>query len=635
MRYCEKASWPHWAILFFACLGLYGQTINFTYVWDDQLIFLDKNSLMVEPLSWSLLSAPFLEGVIYMRPLVMFTWWLEFHLFGQNPIISHSINVILLIINVWLLRATTLAILHQQEQKQAELWATAAALIYAVHPVLIESTAWVSGRFDQLCTTGILGACLFFTHPTLKVGARLTGVSSFTIVALMSKELGVVTPVILLCLWMAMYANAQRSLWDNLRRCIQENTLIWLSVASILVLYFILRRLSIGLVYESVWGWNYLLALRDTLLPFDALRFYMGLIIWPFGKIGVFHPLSTRTLDAFAYIFIALSIAFTVLIFWNALIRKRPWAWLLLCAYAAISLVLHIIPITINDNIAQDRFLTTPLAFACMAFTLFPWKTAIADRLGLRTTVRRLSASLILGGWIIYMVFISIFLIPMWENPLTLWDWARRQNPQIATIANNYLAATLEFGRPDLTEKEIKRLTEENNGLEVGEQIIYGTLLLRKNDRESSKYLEGALYALPKFHLMPDGKDHVKNWPLNSNQFVSAYSNYALSLLIMDLDPSGALEQNKNSRWYARPGEEGYIDYIDAAIYYAIGDFKKAQELMEKNAPIYHYKKNALISQTHRIVRLFCENSTARNIKAPESCTQMEKDGFFKREYDQ
>ena len=37
-------------------LLLYGQTLGFSYVWDDGIIFLDKNDLMVKPLSWGLLS---------------------------------------------------------------------------------------------------------------------------------------------------------------------------------------------------------------------------------------------------------------------------------------------------------------------------------------------------------------------------------------------------------------------------------------------------------------------------------------------------------------------------------------------------------------------------------------------------
>ena len=74
---------------------LYAQSLGFAYVWDDGVIFLDKNDLMTQPLSWGLISQPVLEGTTYFRPVIFLTWFIEFHIFGQNPVISHAINLLL------------------------------------------------------------------------------------------------------------------------------------------------------------------------------------------------------------------------------------------------------------------------------------------------------------------------------------------------------------------------------------------------------------------------------------------------------------------------------------------------------------------------------------------------------------
>ena len=76
---------------------LYAQTLNFAYVWDDSLLFLDKTALLNEPLSWSLLTDPVLPGTTYMRPLIFLTLYIEFNVLGQSPAISHAINLIIFI----------------------------------------------------------------------------------------------------------------------------------------------------------------------------------------------------------------------------------------------------------------------------------------------------------------------------------------------------------------------------------------------------------------------------------------------------------------------------------------------------------------------------------------------------------
>src|SRR5690554_7976652 len=81
---------------------LYGQALDFKYVWNDPLLFLDKTALINDPLSWSLLTEPVLAGTTYLRPLVFLTFYLEFNLFSQSPALSHAINLAIFIANIWL-----------------------------------------------------------------------------------------------------------------------------------------------------------------------------------------------------------------------------------------------------------------------------------------------------------------------------------------------------------------------------------------------------------------------------------------------------------------------------------------------------------------------------------------------------
>src|SRR5690606_18444310 len=82
--------------------ALYAQTLSYEYVWDDTLLFVGKTGLVNEPLSWALLSEPVLPGTTYFRPLMFLTMFIEFNVVGQEPMLSHAVNVSILLINTLL-----------------------------------------------------------------------------------------------------------------------------------------------------------------------------------------------------------------------------------------------------------------------------------------------------------------------------------------------------------------------------------------------------------------------------------------------------------------------------------------------------------------------------------------------------
>ncbi len=616
-------------LLVLVCLALYGQTLGFAYVWDDGLIFLSKNSLVVEPLSWRLLTEPILERTSYMRPLVLLSWWTEFQLFGQRPAVSHGVNIAVLVVNVLLLRAVTRRVLEVRGAAMPGLWATVAALCYAVHPALIESTAWVSGRFDMLATTGVLAAVLVMTSGHMRMPARVFGVLVFTSVALMSKELGVVTPVVLFCLWMATFADEQQPLGQNIMRALRSQAPIWISSVILLLCYFVLRRMSMGVVYHASLGPEYALWLLKTMLPVESLKFYATMVVWPFGRVGIFHPFSDLKHDVGALIGNLLTVALILGLLWQALRRQRPWAWLLMAALTGIALVLHFVPMSIADNYVQDRFMTLPLAFVAMALACFPWRTAVADRLHLRTLARKTTAVLSLGGWLVFATIVTASLLPLWSRPELLWRWASHQYPDIINIRHNYMQAALESGHHDWVQTEIDRLIKKNGGLEVGEQTIYAAMLIIQRNPESLKYLEGVLLAFPKFHEMPNGRAQVDTFILSPQAIGAAYTNYALAMLLFKGDAEAALRYSQVAHWYLGKIHAGPQNYIEAAIYYSLGDVEKAEAIVKANESIYYDNKATLISQMRLMPRVYCREWKDTLESARVACDRLQKSGFF------
>lgn len=118
----------------------------------------------------------------------------------------HAANALLL----WLLASRLLA-----GRGVSSRWGGAlAALLFAVHPVMTESVTYITQRFESLATLFVLAAACVWTwqRQTAAAGARplllaVQGITAvfFTLLAMLSKETGVVTPVLLvLAAWLAL-----------------------------------------------------------------------------------------------------------------------------------------------------------------------------------------------------------------------------------------------------------------------------------------------------------------------------------------------------------------------------------------------------------------------------------------------
>ena len=186
---------------------LYGQVLAFDYVWDDRELFVYNPELLNNPLSWQLIARPVLEGTSYFRPLVHLSWFSEFHLFGLRPRVSHGINLVVFYMGALLLFHLVKFILRKTAS--AGLIAGISALIYLCHPMNIEATAWVAGRFDTFATFFLILAIYAFL--AIRPGMlRALLVSLAYLAALGSKETGILFLPSLFCTWvLAHHSNSE------------------------------------------------------------------------------------------------------------------------------------------------------------------------------------------------------------------------------------------------------------------------------------------------------------------------------------------------------------------------------------------------------------------------------------------
>ena len=239
------------------------------FVWDD-VIFAEEPVIQRWSGLWSIWFSPAdIRNEGHYWPVVYTTFWLEHKLWGLAPLGYHAVNLLLHWVNsvlVWRLLSRLAA---------PGAWAVAA--VFAVHPLHVESVAWVIERKDLLSALFYLAAALtwlrFVEAPTWRrYGLAL---ALFT-AGLLSKSMVVTLPVALL-IW--HWWQRERVTSADLRRLAPFFVVGLVITAADLAYYTSREALDLG--YSLV---------ERLLIASHALWFYAGKLLWP-TDLAVIYPL--------------------------------------------------------------------------------------------------------------------------------------------------------------------------------------------------------------------------------------------------------------------------------------------------------------------------------------------------------
>lgn len=185
----------------------YGQTVGFDYALDDGLVLYD-NPYVQHGLDFEKGIKPIFTKDTYhgfyeqkgstgeltggrYRPLSVFTFAVKYAFFGENPGLSHLINL--------LLYGATLAVLlllfHKYWFRDRPVLAFLAVLIFAIHPIHTEVVANIKSRDEILSLLFLsIGMYLLFRHVNRSkkfFSSDLAWALTFYLLALFSKENGI------------------------------------------------------------------------------------------------------------------------------------------------------------------------------------------------------------------------------------------------------------------------------------------------------------------------------------------------------------------------------------------------------------------------------------------------------------
>jgi hypothetical protein len=195
-----------WALLLIAFVFIaYAQVFRADFIWDDES-HLTRNPCVVGPLGLKEIWTS-TQAVYY--PLVLTTFWVMHKFFGLNPLPYHFLNVFL--------HAASAILLWRILQLIRVRGAWLGAALWALHPVMVQSVAWVTElKNTQSCVFYLLSILFFLDWedqgeavskpPEQRIGGRRSLVFAlsllFFLLATLSKPSVVMLPFVLaLCVW--------------------------------------------------------------------------------------------------------------------------------------------------------------------------------------------------------------------------------------------------------------------------------------------------------------------------------------------------------------------------------------------------------------------------------------------------
>ena len=272
----RRAFWLSVLAILTLTILAYAPALRNGFIWDDDDHF-TQNPAMTRPDGlrkiWS--------SITFSRyyPLTLTTFWAERRLWGLNPVSYHALNIALQAVSA------VLVFLVLRRLKLPGAWV--AAMLWAVHPVNVESVAWATELKNVQSGIFFFLSLLCFLRFEEQPRGKWYGLSLITFAgALLSKPSTVILPLVLLLLaWWQRRRVSRRDLW---------RTAPFFAMSLAMALLTITEQR--GHIERAPHDWS-LGSVERFVLAGKAVWFYAGKVLWPVNLMFVYPqwPLNTHS----------------------------------------------------------------------------------------------------------------------------------------------------------------------------------------------------------------------------------------------------------------------------------------------------------------------------------------------------
>jgi len=452
---------------------------NHEFVRYDDDVYVTRNPNVQSGLTAQNIEWAFTTGhTSNWHPLTWLSHQLDCSLFAGNSGAHHLVNVVFHVANTLLL----FVVLNRMTRR---LWPSAfIAALFALHPLHVESVAWVAERKDVLSTLFWLLTMLAYVRYTERpsVARYLITLVLFAL-GLLAKPMLVTVPFVLLLLdfWpLNRLLNSKRSIRNLF---LEKLPFVFLSAVSSVVTFIAQQR---GGAMSDI----YLVSFRERIAnAIVSYLDYIGKMIWP-ARLAVLYPLPIRGIPTTKVVLYAIILVLiTALIIYHG--RRRKYllvGWLLFLG----TLVPVIGIVQVGAQAMADRYTYVPLIglFIIIAF-------AAAD-LSEKIPFRKIVLTTLAGAILLACTVATSIQLRYWKNSFSLFEHTIAVTKDNYIIFNSYASIIGPLGRYE----------------------------------EAAKYLTEAVRIMPNF---PEAHHNLGNAMRNLGNFDQAIRHYNIALR---LDPA-------------------------------------------------------------------------------------------------
>lgn len=510
---------------------------RFGFVTFDDQVYVTKNPHVSAGITSAGIAWAFASGyAANWHPLTWISHMADVQMFGLEPGPAHVINLILHVANVllvWLVLRRLTGSMHRS---------AVVAALFAVHPLHVESVAWIAERKDVLSTLfALLSLWAYAAYARNGRRAAYLGALFWFALGLMSKPMLVTLPVIMLLL--DFWPLGRRAGWWPLIR--EKVPFLLLSAASATVTLLAQQR---GGAVATLDATPFGLRVVNSCL---AYVIYVGQTLWPSG-LSAFYPLPEAVPVAAAIGALAVLAVTT----WLAVRRLGTdpyllvgWLWFLVMLVPVIGII------QIGAQAHADRYMYLPMVGLLLALV---WGGAdLAGRLHVNARVPGVITIVLVLG----LANATRLQAAYWMDGISLWQHAVEVNPLNARGWTNLGTSLADAGRGSEAIAAYRRAIEIEPAVPQSQNNLGLALMKAGQTDDAVQHLREAVRLNPAYG---EARNNLGNALIDQHRVDEAIEQYVEAVR---LRPGDALMHNNLGAAYAQAGRmpEATAAFLEAA----------------------------------------------------------------------
>jgi tetratricopeptide (TPR) repeat protein len=540
------------------------------------------------------------------HPLTWLSHAIDYSIFGLNPFGHHLTNVIIHSTNSMLVVLLSIRLLiyyraiNEFKQLQSTLFkdytivvaGTISGLLFGIHPIHVESAAWVAERKDVLCAFFFLLSLLLYlqyAYSRAKGGAVANKLCLadrnyilsliFFIFAVFSKPMAVTLPVVLLLLDWLPFERFHR---QSFKKIIIEKTPFFIISFDLAVNTILAQRADgIKTLSEFPFSWR-------IINSFHSIIAYIVRFIYPVG-LSPFYPFpDEKSLFSLEYTLMIFIVSAITIIFAALFLRGRKVLFVV-WIYYLITLLPVLDIVKVGQHAFADRYMYLPSVGFCLlvgiaASILFNGKIIVNN---VMTGILRSVYMAWVGAVLIALSIVAQAQIVVWKDSITMWN--RVVEVTEATHQTSKYSYFGYFGRGSVfasqkkyeeAVNDLERAVERNPSIPDSYFILGNAYLEQKRyEKAIETYLKG-LQIYP-YHILI--RNFLSLAYIDNENFEDAYKELSIAF---KLSPSLFFTYHNMGIYYEKQGK----------ISDACKSYQRALDLNRNYIPTKEKLKNVCVS---------------------------------------